>query len=125
MARLWPIRCVWSFWGHLLERLKENANVFQASGPENSKRIAPARPSAPLRHRWRAAAPRGLCTDEGALSFVTGMCCIYRDSLYKREWGGRMKEGPRLSRPAPVLRPSCASSSRAASLARGEAIIKC
>ena len=29
----------------------------------------------------------GLWIYEGALSFVTGICCIYRDSPYKREWG--------------------------------------
>jgi hypothetical protein len=32
-------------------------------------------------------APGGpdLCINEGMLSFVTTMCCIYRDSPYRRE----------------------------------------
>jgi hypothetical protein len=30
----------------------------------------------------------GLWIYEGALSFVTGICCIYRDSPYKRKWEG-------------------------------------
>ena len=36
---------------------------------------------------------------EGALLFVTGIYCNYRDSPYKGDWRGAMTEGPRLSRP--------------------------
>jgi hypothetical protein len=36
---------------------------------------------------------------EGALSFAIHICCTYRNSTYKREWGGIMAKGPRLSRP--------------------------
>jgi hypothetical protein len=36
---------------------------------------------------------------EGALSFVTEICCTYRDSTYKRERGGIIKKCPRPSRP--------------------------
>jgi hypothetical protein len=43
--------------------------------------------------------------DEGALSFVATMCSSYRGSLYKRECGGRMTEGPRRSRPRPGSEP--------------------
>ena len=32
-------------------------------------------------------ADSGLYMDEGGLPFVTGMCCFYRDSPYKRESG--------------------------------------
>jgi hypothetical protein len=41
--------------------------------------------------------------DEGSLSFVTGICCTYMDYPYKRELGGKMMEGPRLSRPREAL----------------------
>jgi hypothetical protein len=41
----------------------------------------------------------GVCVDEGARLFVTAIRSSYRDYPHKREWGGRMTEGPRLSRP--------------------------
>jgi hypothetical protein len=52
-----------------------------------------------LEPRGAALARVGLCLDEGLLSFVTFICCPYRDSPYKRELGGRMTKFPRLSRP--------------------------
>jgi hypothetical protein len=55
----------------------------------------------------------GLCTDEGARSFVTGMCCIHRDSPYKRECE-RENDGRPSSKPAGALTLSprvCAVSS--------------
>jgi hypothetical protein len=41
---------------------------------------------------------RAYVINEGALLFDTVICCTYRDYPYKREWGGIMTEGPRLSR---------------------------
>ena len=49
-------------------------------------------PEAAIRRRvvrWADERRRhGLRMDEGALSFVTFICCSYRDSPYKRELGG-------------------------------------
>ena len=42
---------------------------------------------------------RGLRTYEGAPPFAADDRCTYGDYPYKREWGGRMTKGPRLSRP--------------------------
>jgi hypothetical protein len=50
---------------------------------------------------WPASvAPRPARIHEGALLFVTDISFTYGDSPYKRDWGGRMPEGPRLSRAA-------------------------
>jgi hypothetical protein len=49
--------------------------------------------------RLDPTASRPVWIYEGALLFVTGSSCNYRDSPYKGDWRGTMTEGPRLSRP--------------------------
>jgi hypothetical protein len=58
---------------------------------------------------------------EGALLFVTGISCNYKDSPYKGDWRGAMTKGPRLSRPPSksclicVVKPAAGAAGRALS----------
>jgi hypothetical protein len=60
-----------------------------------------------------AADPRGLLIYEGALSFGTGMRCIYRDFPYKRECGRHNDRRPS-SKQAVVAATNSSSTARGA-----------
>jgi hypothetical protein len=48
-------------------------------------RHAGRQPGAVVKREPQQQAESGLCIDEGALSFVTEMCCSYMDFLHKIE----------------------------------------
>ena len=55
--------------------------------------------------------------DEGALLFVSFICCTYRDDLYKREWG-------RVNDKMPSSKPAAPANDAPAAVAFGRCLLK-